>query len=222
MTRLVSVTRWAAASFAVALAALPAAARADLFSSVSYGVHASTVGDGITLEKPLLYDFSLRVTTGALSVSQQFSYDGNPYTTTTRYNDFAVIGDYRPYAGRYRISGGLVFGNDRIDSVARAEAATLRVGNGVYPVSGTGTVSARVRFDRPSLYAGVGTGAGLVRGLALAFDAGVLVRNGTATATASGPLANSAAFRADLERLRSEQRTHIVVPVISVGLIYRP
>ena len=214
--------RLAAASFAAALAALPAAARADLFSSVSYGVHASTIGDGITLEKPLLYDFSLRIKTGALSVSQQFSYDNNPYTTTTRYNNVAVIGDYRPYAGRYRISGGLVFGNDRIDSIARAETPALRVGNGIYPASGTGTVSARVRFDQPSLYAGVGTGTGLIRGLALAFDAGVLVRNGTATANATGPLTNDAAFRADLERLRSEQRTHIVVPVISIGLVYRP
>jgi len=214
--------RLAAASFAAALAALPAAARADLFSSVSYGVHASTIGDGISLEKPLLYDFSLRIKTGAMSVSQQFSYDNNPYTTTTRYNNVAVIGDYRPYAGRYRISGGFVFGNDRIDSVARTETATMRVGNGIYPVSGTGQVSARVRFDRPSLYAGVGTGTGLIRGLALAFDAGVLVRNGTATAHATGALAGDPAFRADLERLRAEQRTHVVVPVISVGLVYRP
>jgi hypothetical protein len=214
--------RLAAASLAAALAAVPAAARADLFSSVSYGVHASTTGHGIVLEKPLLYDFSVRVTTNTMSVSQQFSYDANPYTTTTRYNDVAVIADYRPYAGRYRISGGLVFGNDNIQNVARADTAMLRVGNGVYPVAGTGTVNARVRFDHPSLYAGVGTGTGLIRGLALEFDAGALIRNGTASASATGPLASDPAFRRDLERLRGELRTHVVVPVISVGLVYRP
>ncbi|GAC1576823.1 MAG: hypothetical protein NVS3B7_09880 [Candidatus Elarobacter sp.] len=204
------------------LAALPAAARADIFSSVSYGVHASTIGDGITLEKPLLYDFSVRIKTGALSVSQQFSYDGNPYTTTNRYNNVAVIADFRPYGGRYRISGGLVFGKDRIDSVAREDAALVRIGNTVYPAAGVGTVLARVRFDRPSIYAGVGTGTGLVRGLALQLDAGVLVRNGTASTQASGPLANTPGLQADLARLRSELRTHVVAPVISVGLVYRP
>ena len=214
--------RLTAASFVLALLCVPAAARADLFSSVSYGVHASTIGHGITLEKPLLYDFSVRVTTGTLSVSQEFRYDGNPYTTTTRFSNVGVIGDFRPYGGRYRISGGLVFGNDRIDSVARDVAAQIRVGNGLYPVSGTGTVDARVRFDKPSLYAGVGTGTGLVRGFALEFDGGVLVRNGTATASASGALANDPGFRADLERLRGEQRTRVVVPVLSVGLVYRP
>jgi hypothetical protein len=216
------IRRLAAASCAAVLAALPVAARADLFSSVSYGVHVSTIGHGITLEKPLLYDFSVRIATSALSVSDESTYDNNRYTTTTRYNNVALIADFRPSAGRYRISGGLVFGNDRIDNVARDEAAQVRIGTGRYPAGATGTVTARVRFDRPSLYAGVGTGTGLIRGLALQFDAGALVQNGTAGVSATGPLAGDPTFRTDLERLRNEQRTHIVVPVISVGLVYRP
>ncbi len=216
------MTRLIAAAFALAFVAVPAAARADLFSSVSSGVHVSTVGHGITLEKPLLYDFSVRITTGTLSVSDQSTYDTTSYTTTTRYSNVGVIADYRPYGGRYRISGGLVFGNDRIEAVLHDPGAMVRIGNGIYPLSGTGSVNARVRFDKPSIYAGVGTGTGLVRGLALEFDGGVLVRNGTATAFASGPLANDPAFRGDLERLRGELRTHIVVPVLSVGLVYRP
>jgi len=214
--------RSVAASVAFALAALPIAARADLFSSVSYGAHAGTTGYGVSLERPLLYDFSVRVQTGTLSVSQQLTYDGSPYTTTTRYNDVALIADYRPHAGRYRISAGLVFGGDNVQNVARPDGAAMRVGNGIYPVSGTGTVTTRLRYDRPSIYAGVGTGAGLIRGLALTVDAGALVRNGSTSASASGPLANDPAFMADLNRLRFEQRAHVVVPALSVGLVFRP
>ncbi len=214
--------RLLAASCALAVLAAPSAARADLFSSVSSGVHVSTIGHGITLEKPLLYDFSVRITTGVLSVSDQSTYDTTSYTTTTRYSNVGAIADYRPYGGRYRISGGLVFGNDRIDNVLHDPGTMVHVGNGIYPLSGIGSVNARVRFDKPSIYAGVGTGTGLVRGLALEFDGGVLVRNGTATTAATGPLANDPAFRADLERLRGELRTHVVVPVLSVGLVYRP
>jgi hypothetical protein len=210
------------AALAVGIAALPAVAQADLFSSLSYGVRASTIGDGVTLEKPLLYDFSLRVTTGALSISDQSSYDHTAYTTTTRYNNFGVIGDFRPYGGRYRISGGLVFGNDRIDNVSRGQAPFIQVGNGLYPTAGTGQVLARVSFNRPSIYAGVGTGTGIVRGLALDIDGGVLLRNGVSSASASGPLNANPVFRADLARLQGELRTHIVVPVVSVGLVYRP
>ena len=214
--------RLVATSCALVLAALPAAAVADTFSSVSFGAHASTIGDGITLEKPLLYDFSVRVATGKMSVSQQFTYDNNRYTTTNRYNNVAVIADFHPYAGRYRISGGLVFGSDSIENVARDEASLIRIGSNFYPAGGTGIVKARVQFDHPSIYAGIGTGTGLIRGLALQVDAGALVRNGTASVGASGPLAANPAFQADLNRLRGELRTRIVVPVISVGLVYRP
>jgi hypothetical protein len=212
----------AAASLALALAALPAAARADLFSSVSYGAHVSTVGDGITLEKPLLYDLSARIVTNNLSVSQQLEYDGMSYTSTSRFRSVGLIADFRPYAGRYRISGGLLFGNDRIDNVARPDAGSVNVGTGTYAVAGAGTVSSRVSFSRPALYAGVGTGTGLIRGLALDFDAGVLVRNGVASADATGPLRNDPAFAADLARLRGELRTRVVTPVLSIGLVYRP
>jgi hypothetical protein len=211
-----------AASLAVALAALPAAAAADAFSSVSYGAHVSTIGDGITLEKPLLYDFSMRIETNNLSVSQQFSYDNVRYNSTSKFQNVGVIADFRPYGGRYRISGGLLFGNDHIDNVAQPDGGTMQVGSGYYPVSGTGTVTSRVQFDRPAIYAGVGTGTGLIKGLALTFDAGVLVRNGTATASATGPLASDPAFQADLARLQGELRTRVVTPVISVGLVFRP
>lgn len=214
--------RLAAAACAVVLTAAPAAARADVFSSLSYGVHAGTIGDGITLEKPLLYDFSLRLETGALSVSQQLSYDDNPYTTTNHYNNLALIADFRPSSGRYRISAGLIFGGDRVDNVARDDGTAIRIGDNFYPVTGTGIVTTRVAYARPSLYFGVGTGTGLIRGLALQVDAGAIVRNGTTTAGATGPLASDPFFQADLQRLRGQLRTHVVVPVISVGLVYRP
>jgi hypothetical protein len=214
--------RLAVASLACALTAFPSVARADLFSSLSYGAHVSTIGDGITLEKPLLYDFSARIATGNASVSQQFSFDGTPYVSTTKYGNVALIADFRPSGGRYRISGGLVAGNDRVDFVARNDATNIRVGNGLYPIAGTGAVTGRVAFNRPSIYAGLGTGTGLIRGLTLSLDAGVLVRNGTATTAASGPLLADPAFRADLGRLQSEFRTRVVVPVLSLGVTFRP
>ena len=212
----------AAALLACVLTAVPAVARADLFSSLSYGAHVSTIGDGITLEKPLLYDFSVRVATGNASNSEQTSFDGNPYVQTTKYGNVALIADFRPSGGRYRISGGLVAGSDRVDFTARDDGQNIRVGNGLYPIGGTGTVTGRVAFNRPSIYAGVGAGTGLVRGLTLSFDAGVLLRNGTATTSASGPLAADPAFRTDLNRLRSELRTRVVVPVFSLGVTFRP
>ena len=177
-----AMRRFAAASFALALVAMPGAARADLFSSVSTGVHASTIGHGITLEKPLLYDFSVRVTTGTLSVSGESLVRHN---RTRRRRTTATSASSRTIgrtAGAIASAAGSCSATTASTTSRATRRGMIRVGNGLYPVSGTGTVNARVRFDRPSIYAGVGTGTGLIRGLALEFDAGVLVRNGTATA----------------------------------------
>lgn len=214
--------RLAATACVFALAAMPAAANADLFSAVSYGVHVGTTGDGITLEKPLLYDFSVRVTTNSLSVSQTMLYDNQPYASTNRYQNVGIIADFRPYAGRWRISGGLLFGDDSVRNTARIGGPAVNVGSGVYPASGVGVLQSTVRFDRPTIYAGVGTGTGLVRGLALTFDAGIEIRNGTASASATGPLASAPGFAANLNQLAGEQRTRVVTPSLNVGLVYRP
>ncbi len=214
--------RFAAASLAAGLALAPLAARADLFSPVSVGLHASTTGAGITLEKPLLYDFSVRVETNWLTVAQQMKYDGQQYGSTSHFRNAGLIGDFRPYGGRYRLSAGLLFGSDEIDNVAQPFADAVQVGGAVYPTAGTGSVSSRVRFDRPAIYLGAGTGTGIVPGLALTVDGGILVRNGQASASATGPLRNDPAFAANLNRLAGELRTRVVSPVVSVGLVYRP
>ncbi len=214
--------RLAAASVAAGLVLAPLAARADLFSPVSVGVHAGTTGAGITLEKPLLYNFSLRVETNWLTVTQQMKYDGQQYGSTSRFRNVGVIGDFRPYGGRYRLSAGLLFGSDEIDNVAQPFANAVQVGNAVYPTAATGTVGSQLRFDRPAIYLGAGTGTGIVPGLALTVDGGVLIRNGHASASASGPLQNDPGFQANLNRLAGELRTRVVSPVVSVGLVYRP
>jgi hypothetical protein len=83
-------------------------------------------------------------------------------------------------------------------------------------------VSSRVNFPRPALYAGIGTGTGLIKGLALTFDAGLIVRNGVASTSVTGPLASDPRLQAELARLQSELRTRIVTPVVSIGLVFRP
>ena len=210
------------AVLAAVLAAAPTAARADLFSSVSYGVHAGNTGVGITLEKPLLYDFSVRLETNTLSIPHASAYDGTRFDDSTLYDNVGIFGDWRPYGGRYRISGGLLFGEDRTTGVSQITGATMNVGNGVYPVSGTGLVTTTVNYDRPTMYLGVGTGTGLIPGFALDVDAGIEIRNGVASASASGPLAADPAFQADLARLAGEQPTRVVTPVVRIGLIFRP
>ena len=97
---MLSVMKWRfVAVLAGALFAQPVLAQADSFDPVSFGVHASTLGYGITLERPLLFDLSIRATSGAISSTSQPSYDGNQWSSTFRQNNVLLAMDWRPYAG---------------------------------------------------------------------------------------------------------------------------
>ena len=202
--------------------AIPATARADSFDPVSFGVHAGTLGYGLTFERPLLFNASVRIETGLLSVSDERTYDGNPYTSTFHHANVLVAGDWRPSGGRLRLSAGLVFGDDRINLTARNNGGVYQLNGNTYAASAAGTVGGQVSYARPSLYAGFGTGTGLLRGLSLSFDVGAVLRNGTTTMSATGPLAGNPQFQHDLNAVGTQLRPRYLEPVVGIGLVFRP
>jgi hypothetical protein len=215
--------RWGVAAVLLgAFCALPATARADSFDPVSFGVHASTLGDGITLERPLLFDLSARVATGFLSSTSQMTYGNNPWTSTLHENNVLLAMDWRPYSGRWRLSGGILLGGDYIDNVARNVGGNYLLNGNTYPVSNAGVVASRISYSRPAIYLGFGAGTGILKGLTIAFDAGIVIRNGTLATSATGPLRANPQFQADLAATASQFRTRFIQPVIGVGLVYRP
>ena len=207
----------------IALCGLPTMTRADSFDPISIGLQASTLGLGVTLERPLLFNLSARVSTGFLSTSDEQSYGGSPWTRTFNESNVLLAADWRPYAGRYRLSLGLLFGSDHTDYTVRSENGMSYLINGTpYPISQAGVVGARVAYPHPALYAGVGGGTGITRGFTIAFDAGLVLRNGSVSASATGPLQNDPRFQADLQTVARGFRTQWLQPVVDVGLVFRP
>jgi hypothetical protein len=206
----------------LALCVSPTIARADSFDPISIGAHVGTLGAGVTLERPLLFDLSARLTTGLLSTTSMQSYNNAPWTSTFHENNVLAAMDWRPYGGRWRLSGGLLFGGDYVNKVAQSTNGNYLLNGNSYPVSGAGVVSARVSYARPAIYLGLGGGTGVLRGLTIDFDAGIVVRNGSLSTSATGPLAGDAAFQSDLAATASQFRTRLIQPVIGIGLVYRP
>lgn len=214
--------RCAAILAAAALALLPAVARADSFDPISIGVHAGTLGYGITLERPLLFDLSARIETGTMSLTQSATIGGVPSTETQQFSNVLAALDWRPQALKFGISAGLLFGSDHTDYVARQDLGAYTINGNVYPVAAAGQLATRVSFDRPALYFGVGTNTGIARGLTIAVNAGIVIQNGSAQTSASGPAGQTAALQHDLVALNGQYRTRVVYPAISLGLTYRP
>jgi hypothetical protein len=218
-----SPARAAAALAAASLGVFPALVRADSFTPVSVGVQTGTLGSGITLERPLLFNFSVRLQTGWLSTSDTPTIAGGPWARDFHEQNVLLAGDWRPDAGRYRFTAGLLLGGDNTTFVAKSvDGINVIVNNHAYPTAQAGIVSANVGYGRPTLYLGGGIGTGITRGFAVAFDAGIVYRNGAVTTGATGPLANDPRFAADLQTLAGQIPHRGIQPVVDVGLVYRP
>lgn len=214
--------RLTAAACAAVLFAAPAVVRADSFSPISIGAHAGTLGYGISLERPLLFNLSARIETGAMTVSQKSAFGGQSFEQVDHYNNVLAALDWRPASSRFRISGGLLFGSDHVDYVANNSFGTYLINGHTYPAAAAGGVAARVSFDHPSIYLGAGTGGGIAPGMSISANVGIVILNGSTVIAASGPAAATPMLQSDLAVLRGQFATHVVRPAISIGLLYRP
>ena len=165
---------------AALLCAIPAAARADSFDPISVGLSASTLGFGdhagaaaaVRLERARRDRVTLVVDRADL---RQQPVGRRPFTKITCWSRL----DWRPYAGRWRLSGGLLLRRRLRAKVAQSFGPNYTLNGNVYPVNQAGVVSARTSYARPAIYLGFGGGTGILKGLTIAFDAGIVVRNGT-------------------------------------------
>jgi hypothetical protein len=216
--------RWLSAAVTlVALCGVPAIASADSFDPVSIGAQAGTLGFGLTLERPLLFNFSARIATGTLSSSDQVTSGGSPWTRTFSENNVLVAADWRPYAGRYRLTAGLLFGNDHTDYTVRSvDGRTYTINGTNYPVAQAGLVGAQVSYAHATPYVGVGGGSGIIPGFTISYDVGVVLRNGSTTASATGPLNADPQFQADVQHVAAGFRAHWLQPVVDIGISFRP
>ena len=216
----------------IALAALscalvaPAAARADVFAQTATDVHVSSLGYGIALSRAIAPRADLRLSTGTLGFERTGTTDNLTYTGAVRLRNVAALVDVHPTRSPFRLTTGLLFGNDRIDVTGSGSGnGTYTINGNTYAVSQVGTVTGTAKLGSAAPYVGFGIGAPHRRGTYLTADAGVVFRSVTTTLDASGPAAQYPQFQTDLAQARSDFAHSVGVlrtyPVISLGLATR-
>ena len=152
--------------------------------------------------------------------------DGVDYDGDLELGTITLLGDYRPWASRFRITGGVVFNDNQISAVADP-VATYEIGDVVYTLEEVGTLSADVDFDSVVPYLGIGFDFDLTSRFSLSLDAGALFQGeaGVSIDTRGGTLSNDPTLRQELDdeaRLYEDDlEDYDIYPVISLGLSYR-
>ncbi|HLU61718.1 MAG TPA: hypothetical protein VKZ99_05145 [Gammaproteobacteria bacterium] len=212
----------------VSAALLPAAALADGFN-VSGRI--GTLGLGAELGYAFNDYVNVRLALNNYSYSYDTTEDGIEYDFDLELESKALFLDIHPFAGAFRITGGILDNKNRLEGQA-VPMGEYEIGDQTYTGAEVGTLYSNVGLGESNpVYVGLGWSKALGRsGFGVGFDLGVVLQGSpTVRLFADGPItenpATAAEFEANLraeeEDLQSELSNFETYPVISIGLTYQ-
>lgn len=193
-------------------------------------------------------NIGIEVKGGLLGMGAEISYAINPmFTAGLGFNTFkqnltqsdsdieydaefklqtiALLGNYHPFEGVFRITGGLMLNGNELSMTAKP-TTDYDIGGTTYPAAQVGTLKSTVDFNSLAPYLGLGWGKSAGSGFGVTFDIGVLFQGSpNVDMKATGVLANDPAFTADLKAEESSMEKDLdgftMYPVVSLGANYR-
>jgi len=215
------------------LFAATALAGGGLANAQSVAVRIGTTGAGLEVGSAISSHLGLRVNLLGGSISHDLTESGIRYDGKFKLSNGSLLLDLHPFAGSFRISGGIAYNNNRIDATATPESGVIEIYGVQYPSGQVGTLDAAVRFERTAPYVGLGWGArpSGSSGLFFSIDLGAYFSKPTATLTGTcGPALLQDAglcarlqanIRAEQAQLQQDLEGLDAYPVVSLGIGYR-
>ncbi len=214
-------------SLLLLMVGLSAGAASASAPRVGGGIRLGTPGIGLELESLVTDRFGIRGLINGGSISYDFDESGIRYDGRLRFGTGFLLADWHPYAGGFRLSGGLAYNNQRFSGSARPGGGTVNINGTSYSSAQVGSLDGRVTFSKASPYIGVGWGLSPRSRSRLYFsaDLGVMYQRPSATliGTCGSALPASTCsqlqsdIRAEETEFRDAADDYRFYPVISVG-----
>ena len=194
------------------------------------GVNVGTLGIGPEVGVVIVPDeFAIRLTTGFASFNTNQTSSSMNYSGSLDLRNAVLYGDYHPFAGSFRLTGGLALNDNSIGLSATPTAGQTYTSNGYTYVAGTNDhANASIGFNKIAPYLGIGWGsASSNAGLHFTSDFGLMYM-GAPTAslsiTTSDPanqsMANQYAASAQ-SQLNADMSKYKWYPVAQIGAVFR-
>ena len=169
-----------------------------------------------------------RLNFGTLSYSYSTTSNSVDYNGRLKLQNFGLLGDWHPWGGSFRLTGGLFYNDSRFDLTGHlATGQTYTVNGANYTAQPGDQASAHVTFNPVAPYLGFGWGDDSdAAGLHFTSDFGVMYQGtpsaqvSVTTQSAYQALANAYA-QASQQKLQADLGNFQWYPVIQMGLVYR-
>ncbi len=207
-----------AAACALLATAGPAAFAGEVYGAIGLpgvmGGYAQPLGDSFTVRA----DFA---TLG--SRSRTTNEEGIDYNLKLKANRFALFGDWYPFGGTFRLTGGVTANDYKLTLAATGAGGSLTIGDNTYTTTAADRLDGTVKFPGATPYLGFGWGHQSGSGLRFSADVGAMFGKAKLTYTVSGPLA-SQVTQADVDKETQQLRDGVAkvrwIPQLSLGIGY--
>lgn len=212
-----------ATCLAAAVGCLPIAHAGE--SYVKVGLPGAVVGYAHTVNQQL----GLRVDAGTTgSMTRDRTESGINYQVKFKYNRVGLFGDYFPFGGRFRLTGGLTINDTALTLKSKFDGVTpVTIGDSPITPQADDFFEAKVKIPRVTPYIGIGWGHHAAeRGFGFVADVGVSIGRAKVSIrenlTENYPgLITQADVDAETKELKDNVGKVRLLPHVAVGMSYR-
>jgi hypothetical protein len=179
-----------------------------------------------------------RLGLNTIGFNVDYTSQGIDYKSKFNPTNVHLLGDFFPFGGGLRLTGGLVFQSNQFNATGTPNSSALpggvptqiSLGGTTYNISDVGTVSSEGSFSNSvAPYLGIGFGTPISPGLGFNFDAGVMFAgSANVKLRANIPSSVPAALQTQIRNSLADQERRTnndiggfnVYPVVSIGISY--
>jgi len=184
----------------------------------------STLGAGLEVAKGFTPNFGVRAGFNYFTYGYDATESDVSYDLELELKNFAILADWHPFEGAFRLSGGILINGNGLTGQAKP-TAPVAIGNADYNLN---SVNLDISYNSIAPYFGLGwdTTFGDADNWGFAFDLG-LIYSGSPDAglSVAGPDSTNPLLADDLNRERQELQNDLDTlkwwPVVSAGLVYQ-
>lgn len=174
--------------------------------------------------------FTVRTDVASLgNYNKDQTESGIDYKAKASFTRLGIFGDYFPFSGGFRLTGGLTVNNQKIDLTSTAQPGSqMTVGDQTVTLAADDRLYVAIKVPKTTPYIGLGWGHQQAnKGFGFVADFGATIGKAKLTVEATGTnLGNrSLVTQADIDKETQELRDGVgkitFIPQISLGLNYR-
>ena len=210
------------------LAIILASSSIGLAADYAVTAKVGTLGAGLDLTTGLTDSLNLRLNGNYFTYSREDTIEDVSYDADLNFKSFGLLADWHCFNNGFRITGGVYYNGNKIDSTGIPTAGEYEINGTNYTAADIGTLKTDVELgNQVAPYLGFGWGNAIDKEghWSFSLDVGVLfVGSPDVSASVTGPAAANTAFQNDLEAEVKNIEDDIdfpIYPVVSVGLSYK-